>query len=309
MSRYPTDPSLAEELLHFRQTQGITNAELGRRLGESATFISKYLNDNLDRDPKDFPARARNILAALKARLEDATNLFETSVTDNIAGRIDMARRTQDVMLLVGPAGEGKTCGAKLFTASNPGTIYVELASYQRTGSKVAGVLFDKLERRNDWKGNSSRAEFITHQLRGSSRVVICDEAHLLDATGRQFLFNLNRDTGCAVVLIGNPEILDKIRRNDQHFSRVGVKGEPRLRDKEIPAVSLKVATQFSTPEFAQEISDLVAFIASKPGRLRAVRKAVILAYELANKNGSDPRKALRDAHRNLVRDYALPSD
>ena len=111
------------------------------------------------------------------------------------------------------------------------------------------------------------------------------------------------------MVLIGNPEILDKIRRNDQHFSRVGVKGEPALTDKELPSVSLKVAEQFSNPEFAQEISDLVAFIASKPGRLRAVRKAVILAHELAQKNGTEPRKAIREAHRNLVRDYALPAD
>jgi len=131
----------------------------------------------------------------------------------------------------------------------------------------------------------------------------------MLEASGRQFLFNLNRDTGCAVVLVGNPEILDKIRRNDQHFSRVGVKGEPALTDKELPEVSLKVASQFSTPEFAEQISDLVAFIASRPGRLRSVRKAVILAYELAQKNGTEPRKALREAHRNLVRDYALPSD
>jgi DNA transposition AAA+ family ATPase len=307
--KYPTDRQLAEDLLTFRHQQGITNSDLGRRLGESSTFISKYLNDNLDRDPKDFAARARNILTALKARLEDATNIFETSVTKNIAGRIDMARRTQDVMLLVGPAGEGKTCGAKLFTAANPGTIYVELASYQRTGNKVAAAIFGKLERRNDWKGNSSRAEFITIQLRGSHRVIIIDEAHLLDATGRQFLFNLNRDTGCAVVMIGNPEILDKIRRNDQHFSRVGVKGEPSLTDKELPAVSLKVAEQFSNPEFAEEISDLIAFIASKPGRLRSVRKAVILAYELSHKNATEPRKSLREAHRNLVRDYALPSD
>jgi len=222
---------------------------------------------------------------------------------------MDMARRTQDVLLLVGPAGEGKTCGAKLFAAANPGTIYLELASYQRSDAKVAAALFDKLERRNDWKGNSSRAEFIIAQLRGSHRVIIVDEAHLLDASGRQFFFNLNRDTGCAVVLIGNPEILDKIRRNDQHFSRIGVKGEPSLTEKELPAVSLKVAEQFSSPQFAAEISDLVAFIASKPGRLRAVRKAVILAFELAAKNNTEPRKALREAHRNLVRDYALPSD
>jgi len=307
--KYETNRQLAQDLLDFRQSQGITNSELGRRLGESATFISKYLNDSLDRDPREFAARARNTLTALKARLEDATNLFETSVTRNIAGRIDMARRTQDVMLLVGAAGEGKSCGAKLFARHNPGTIYAELSSFHRSDTRVSGLLFKHLERRNDWKGKETRAEFIIEQLRGSHRVVIIDEAHMLEASGRQFLFNLNRDTGCAVVLVGNPEILDKIRRNDQHFSRVGVKGEPALTDKELPEVSLKVASQFSTPEFAEQISDLVAFIASRPGRLRSVRKAVILAYELAQKNGTEPRKALREAHRNLVRDYALPSD
>lgn len=307
--QYPTDPALIAELLDYRQTQGLTNSVLATRLGVSSTFLSKYLNDNLDHNPKDFDAVARNILTALKARLEDATNLFETSVTRNIAGRIEMARRTQDVMLLVGPAGEGKTCGARMFAQHNPGTIYFELAGHQRTDGKVAGILFDQLERRRDWKGNTSRADFVTTQLRGSHRVVIVDEAHLLSATGRQFLFNLNRDTGCAVVLVGNPEILDNIRRNDQHFSRVGVKGEPVLSPKEIPAVSHKVAVQFSNKEFADAVSDLCAFVAARPGRLRAVRKAVILAFELAQKNNFDPRQAFREAHRNLVRDYALPSD
>lgn len=309
MSKYTTDRQLAEELLQFRQSQGITNAELGRRLGVSPTFISEYINDRLQRDPGNFDDRARNILTALKARLEDATNLFETSVTKNIAGRIDMARRTQDLTLIVGPAGEGKSCGAKLFAKENPSTIYAELSSFHRTDSRIAGVIFKKLERRADWKGKETRAEFLVEQLKGSHRVIIIDEAHMLEASGRQFLFNLNRDTGCAVVLIGNPEILDKIRRNDQHFSRVGVKGEPSLTDKELPAVSLKVAQQFSTPEFAEDISDLVAFVASKPGRLRAVRKNVILAYELAQKNGTDPRRSFREAHKNLVRDYSLPSD
>jgi reverse gyrase len=125
--------------------------------------------------------------------------------------------------------------GPENTTANNPGTIYFELASYQRDDTKVYSVIFSALERRNDWKGNSSRAEFIHQQLRGSHRVIICDEAHLLDASGRQALFNLNRDTGCAVALVGNKEILDKIRRNEQHFSRVGVKGEPALTNKELP--------------------------------------------------------------------------
>lgn len=309
MSKYPTDRILAAALLDYRSKQGLTNSTLGKMIGVSQTFISKYLNDKLDHEPKDFDLRAWNALKTFTARLEIATNLFETSVTRNIAGRIDMARRISDLLLIVGPAGEGKTCGARMFLDKNPGTIYMELACFQRTDRKVAGAIFDQLERRKDWKGNCGRAEFLFEQLKGSGRVIIIDEAHMLDASGRQFLFNLNRDTGCAVVLIGNPEILDKIRRSDQHFSRAGVKGEPFLTDEEIPAAALRVAEQFSSAEFAAEIADLVAFIGTKPGRLRAVRKAVILAFELSRKNNFEPRKALREAHRNLPRDYALPSD
>lgn len=309
MPHYPTDKALATALLDYRTKQGLTNSTLGKMLGVSPTFISKYLNDKLDHDPKDFDLRAWNTLAAFNARLETATNLFETSVTRNIAGRIDMARRIADLLLIVGPAGEGKTCGARMFVDRNPGTIYMELACFQRSDRKVAGGIFDQLERRKDWKGNIGRAEFLFEQLKGSGRVIIIDEAHMLDSTGRQFLFNLNRDTGCAVVLIGNPEILDKIRRNSQHFSRTGVKGEPLLSSLEIPSAALRVAEQFSSAAFATEISDLVAFIATKEGRLRAVRKTVILAYELSQKNNSEPRKSLREAHRNLVRNYALPSD
>lgn len=306
---YPTDRKLADALLEYRQNQGLTNEVIGRRFGVSATFISKYLNDKLDHNPENFDTRAWNIITALKSRLDDATNIFENSVTKSIAGRIEMARRTQDVFLIVGDAGEGKTCGCRLFAKRNPETIYLELATHQRTDRKVAAALFQKLERRGDWKGSTSYTEFLTTQLRGSHRVILLDEAHMLDSTGRQLAFNLNRDTGCPVGLIGNPEILDKIRRNDQHFSRIGVKGEPVLTDKEIPGDSLRVATQFSSPEFAEAISDLVAFVATKPGKLRSVRKSVILAYELATKNNTDPRTSFRDAHRNLVRDYHLPTD
>ncbi len=309
MKYYPTDKELTAALIEYRQSQGLTNSVLGQRFGESPTFISKYINDKLDHDPKDFSPRAWNILTALKSRLDDALNIFENSVTRSIAGRIEMARRTQDVFLIVGDAGEGKTCGCRLFAERNPGTIYLELATHQRTDRKVAAALFQKLERRGDWKGSTSYTEFLTTQLRGSHRVILLDEAHMLDSTGRQLAFNLNRDTGCPVGLIGNPEILDKIRRNDQHFSRVGVKGEPMLTKKEIAGDALRVAAQFSNDDFANDISDLVAYVATKPGKLRSVRKSVILAFELATKNGTDPRRSFRDAHSNLVRDYHLPID
>jgi DNA transposition AAA+ family ATPase len=308
-SKYPTDRDLAAALLALRTKQGMTNPQLAKYFDVGATFISKYLNDNLDHDPKDFDTKAWDVLKSIEARLDLVNNLFETSVSRAFAGRVDMARRTQDVCLICAPAGEGKTSSGRLYAQAHPSTIYRKLNGRQGDASSVESLVFDAIETRT-WKGNTSRWDFIVSILKGTSRAIIIDNAHRLDTTGRNWLFDLNEETGCAIVLLGNPEILDKIRANDQQFSRIGVKGEPELDKKELPLVAQKVAEQFSSAAVAEEIADLAAFVASRPGRLRAVRKRVILAEELRAKNPKlDPRAAFRTAHRNLVSDYALPSD
>ena len=114
------------------------------------------------------------------------------------------------------------------------------------------------------------------------------------------------------VALIGNPEMIDAIRPNDQQFSRIGIHGAYELDPSELPAASMHVATQVSDVPTAEAISDLIAIIASHEGRLRAVRKTVILAQQLrleSPKLRDDPRAAIRAAHARLIRSYELPTD
>ena len=119
-------------------------------------------------------------------------------------------------------------------------------------------------------------------------------------------------EADCPVALVGNPEMIDAIRANDQQFSRIGIHGNYELEDSELHAASMHVATQFSDDATAETISDLIAFIAAKDGRLRAVRKTVILAQQLRAESAKlrdDPRAAIRAAHARLIRDYTLPTD
>lgn len=307
------DLALRDDLLAHRTDTGLTNAGMAKLFDVSATFISKYLNAKLDRDVGDFEDRARDILAAIRNKLQLENQLFETSVTRSIHGRIEMARRTSDVCLIHGVAGEGKTSGAQLYSLAHPSTFYHKITGRSRDAEHIQSGIFNQLSLRN-FDYSKPRWDILVERFKGTSSAVIIDNAHRLSRSGRDFLFDLNEETGVAVILIGNPEILKWIKGNDQQHSRIGVAGESSFDNtakgkKELPDVARRVALQFSDEDFADEVSDLAAYVAQRPGRLRAVRKTTILARELAAEKKLDPRQAFRAAHKQLVRDYHLPAD
>jgi len=309
MPKHDTNPDLRAALSKLRGERKLTNPALAKLFGVSVTFISKYINDNLDHDPKDFEAIAADTIRAIENRLDQASQLFETSVSRAMAGRIDIARRTGHSCLFGSPAGEGKTSGGMLYQIAHPSSIYFKLAGTDRDSRAINTHLWSAL-RKADWAGNQKHWPMMVDAVKGSQRAVIVDNAHRLDTSGRNALFDFSEDTGCPVIFLANPEILELIKRNDQQHSRIGVYTDLRLTDAELPDVSRRVAEQLSSVETAEEISDLVAFVATKPGRLRAVKMHVILMQELRSKHAKmDARTAFRSAHRNLVSDYALPSD
>jgi DNA transposition AAA+ family ATPase len=308
-----TNSEIRNALLAHRSEHGLTNSSMAQRFSCSATFISKYLNDKLDHEIGDFEDRARDTLAAIDARIELERQLFPTSVSKGMAGRIDMARRTSDVCLISGDAGEGKTSGAQLYRAAHPSSLYWKSTGSARDAQQVQSGVFGLLHLKN-YDYSKPRWNIIVEHLRGSGRALMIDNAHRLSRSGRDWCFDLNEETGIAVILIGNPEILKWIKGNDQQHSRIGVMGHAAYPPNkhganELGKVAKRVAEQFSDEQFAGEIDDLVSYVATRSGRLRSVRKNVILARELAKANGTSPREAFRTAHRQLVRDYMLPEE
>ncbi|WAC18855.1 AAA family ATPase [Luteolibacter sp. SL250] len=312
--KYPTNPEIVANLLTLRTQQGLTNAQLSKWLGiegATATFLSKYLNDSLDREVPNFELLAADILKGINARLAYTSEIFQTSVTRRMANCFNLIRSTGDIALITAPAGNGKSSGIAYYQTISPSTVAITLNATTTSGAQVESALFNAVENRT-WSGRTKRFDFLVEHFKKASRLLIVDNAQRLDSTGRQWLFDFCDEANMPTALIGNPEVLDKIRRNDQQFSRIGIRAQYELEEKELPEVARHVAAQFSDIETAAEIEDLCTFIASKPGRLRAVRKSVILMQELRKASpdlADNPRKALRAAHSRLVRDYALPGD
>ena len=312
--KYPTDPALIAALVALRNDQGLTNKRLAALLGiqgVSETFLSKYINDNLDREVPQFEAIAMDIVRSVRERMSFASSIYQTSVVRKMGNVLHLIRKTGDFAVLTSKAGNGKTSAVHHFAAENPSSVCINLNATTREAGKVEGLVFRTTDHR-EWKGQTSRFDFLVNRFKGTGRLLIVDNAQRLTMSGRQWVFDFADEADCPVALVGNPEMIDAIRSNDQQFSRIGIHGNYELEDAELPAAAMHVARQCSDDVTAEAISDLVAFIASKDGRLRSVKKTVILAQQLraeSSKLRDDPRAAVRAAHSRLIRDYTLPLD
>ena len=309
--KYPTDPALREALQQHRTDYGLTNAKFAKILGVGATFISKYIGDKLDHNPADFEPRAWDALKSLAARIELSNELFDTSVTRAIHGRIQFILETADFGIFVSEPGIGKTSAALLWQQRNPSSLYVCLNDRTRDGGKVEGEIFKAVENRS-WNAHSPRREFLVNRLADSQRVILIDNAQRLSISGLAWLLDFRDDTDCPIVLFGNPGILDKAKTDGALHSRIGICPPPLLLDpKEVSRIATRVCTNFSDQDSADTISDLTAYVAQKSGHLRAVRKQTILAKKLMELQPDKIKNfetAFRMAHRELVRDYQLPA-
>lgn len=174
----------------------------------------------------------------------------------------------------------------------------------------MEAATFSAVENR-DWKGCTSRFDWLVNHLKGSYRPLLIDNAQRLLGDGFDWIFDFHDATHCPVVMFGNPDTVDRIKNTDQRSSRLGIVKSVTLSAAEIAKHSKRVAAQFSDEKTADKIADLVAIIGNHDGHLRSVRKTVNLMQALIKMQpalADDPRKALRMAHSELVRNYDLPT-
>ena len=300
---------LRAALEHYRtdgRAKPQTMTELGRELGVSSTRVNKYLLGKPEGDAQELETRVADLLKAASRRQATDVVPFETNVTAIVRGTLELIRKTNDVGLISGPAGIGKGVSVALYCSENPTTIAVEVPRWQRTETGLVGLMFDSCET-SSWNGRTPRAVFLAERLKFSNRLLIFDNAQRLTAGSREWLFDFHDRTRCPVALVGNPEVLQAIRGNDQHFSRVGINKEIKLDPKRIRDYARKMV-EAKVEKPADGLLDLASAVCEQRGHLRALRKQLDLMLDLCGTShyAGDQVKAFHAAHAQLVRDYDL---
>jgi DNA transposition AAA+ family ATPase len=294
--------SLRELLLAAREEDGLTITKMSQQIGYSTSVLSQYLTGIYPGDTDRFERRAADWLRARDRKKRIGVKLIESEATRTVMAALETIRRTNDVGVIYGDAGIGKTSGIALYLEENPTCVEISLSRWARNDAQIERLIFGAMDS-GAWKGNTPRAEFIVSKLRGSNRLLIVDNAHKATAAGLEWLFDLHDETRIPIALVGNEEVIRPIQANDQRFSRVGLK-QPVTVSK--PRALVKHLVQSVAPQFLGQVETLLEQVAEQHGRFRAVTKGLSLSATLAEAGGLDPISAVKAAHQRLVRHYEL---
>lgn len=267
-------------------TRELTHARAANLIGlSSASRLTKYLGLNKpeNRPEPDMPRvekTIRNFLRHQDRRAAATSSLFETSATKTVDDTIKQIRRTGDMGLLWGPAGSGKTSGAQLFCRNHPATILFTATKDRRDAKAVRNAVFEELRNERDaanrnYSGNTPRAEWIQRILRGTERVILVDNVQRLSLDALEWFADLNDATHTPVAFLGNPEVLNIIRKSDQLSSRIGIVTEVKI-SRDEGAIAKKLVEQFA-PEGNGELVDCVVSVVGDIGYARRAKKTLQL--------------------------------
>jgi DNA transposition AAA+ family ATPase len=317
----PYNETLRSKLEAYRSENNLSREQLGKRLGISGTAVSRYLNCKFEGNIKRFEGLAADFLKAEEQRKEQQIVIFDTSVALDIEAALHTIRKTNDIGLVTGNAGIGKSKAVERFKALNPTSIVISGSKWCRNFPEMVREFWNSIET-SGWGGKVKKIDFILERFVDSNRLVILDNAHRFSKGGFEFIFDFYDATRCPIGMIGNPEVIERIQANDQQFSRIGLhthvekvekkcKGRADGKEKELSVAGAII--QQIAPAFA-DCEDLAEKVIANKGHLRALRKLLSLADEIASKDSFKSkcvpeelhRTAFRVAHQHLIRNYNL---
>ena len=274
----PVNEELRLWLLGLKE-KGESNATIGSQLGyRDGSMVSKYLNNKCDGDVAKFERAVADLRVRLDAaRPEPSSSLFETAVTTRSWNFCKLVSASHRCGILHGEPGLGKSCGVRIYAKAHPTAIYLEADMARRDDLGVRRLLWNSIVTRG--KNNDSRWDRIIDHYAGSDRCVIIDQAQRLNQAGLFQVYDFRDKTGCPVVLVGAPSIIDHVARDANNFSRTFqcMEVKASLLDAQSVAAAL---VELHAARF--ESDDLVALVADSvaaPGHMRVAVDTLYAAH------------------------------
>jgi DNA transposition AAA+ family ATPase len=217
--------ALIEEFKGYQKKAGISQAKAAQGIGVSATTISQYLSKTYPSDPVEIERKIRTWLTAQQRKAQKPQVEFvETDTVRGIWWGIDQAQDGEDITLITGAAGTGKTLAAMRYAERNSNAVLVEVGSV-RDITSVVRTLAKALD--VSTAGNTGTiVELIIDKVRDRGMVLVFDEADRLNYRALDTVRRIGDMARCGIVLIGLPELAAELKYKkrdfDQIASRVG---------------------------------------------------------------------------------------
>ena len=198
-----------KELVDFIQLSHKSQNAIARETGLSATVISQYLSGSYPGDNKEVTNTINRYLKVAKDRLnsQQTTTFFrELNNTQSVLFACQHAHIENDIVLVCGDAGAGKTTALKRYADENTGVIMVTCNSCTRSATAVLKLILNKLGIQSINRKEVLMMKLL-QRLNDTHYLIILDEADHLSLDALQAIRNLNDSAGVGIVLSGNDKI------------------------------------------------------------------------------------------------------
>ena len=196
-------------LSDFINQSGKSQRQISRETGLSTSVISQFLNDSYTVNNEEVAKTIRQYLAVSKKRLNtvSATQFYpELRNTEDVLFTCFYAHQHNEIALVTGDAGAGKTTALHHYTDTSTGIIFVTANACTTSATAVLGLICKELGQRIPGR-KAMLMEILVEQLKGSNRLIIIDEADHLSLDALQAVRNINDLAGVGIVLSGNDKI------------------------------------------------------------------------------------------------------
>ena len=265
---------------------------IARSLGVSETALSQFLSGKYLGNVMNLAEKAEQFLSLEYERLEKPKlpNFAFTSTAREIYSAVKYAHVNNDISMICGEAGRGKTMALEQYTTENKGVVYVQADSTITSSKAILEEILDALGKKMTGSERLLKKAIID-ALRDSGRVIIVDEAQHLNLKAFHALRALNDKGHIGLVLAGNQSVYDRMHgRGEDHFaqlsSRVGMK-------KLIPRYICKedIEEIFKSKCLDQDSITYLHNLANdtkEKGGLRYMMKVYMLAANVAHAQGTN---------------------
>jgi len=222
------EKSVQERLKKFIESKDVSINRIAKQIGYSAATISTYLNGKYSGDIQ----KLEWALASFLVRQEEIEAMPSESVpfcpiynADIVFTIARTCHLEQEIGVLIGEAGTGKTKCAKEYARQNPDVIFIETDL-----SYTTKVFFRELHRKLGMDGVGGIYDLFSDcvdKLKESNRLIIIDEAENLPYRALDMIRRLYDKANIGILLIGLPRLIANLRGKrgefKQLYSRVGI--------------------------------------------------------------------------------------
>lgn len=301
------DPEIVTLLKLYKERQGISESELGKRMKSNGTYVNRAFNGTFTGDVLAFEAAAKALLESeLNARSHNVALMDHGFLVEPMRDFFDTVQHSQSIGVAWCAPGKGKSKGMEVYAKKNPRCIVVTAVPSMSGWRALRDAVLEAVPSKRRMSGESWD-KWIKRNFKGSGILLIVDNAHLVSTYARHWLaYEWHDQTGCPVALIGNGEIVRQWSANEQHKSRVGVAYEitPRAKPSDTATSLLKLHLPMAADD--DETRQMAVQILKSGGACRSVEKHALVAADLMKTGRYSAAEAFRAANAVLLSDVKL---